>query len=93
MTSLILGSLYTSRPGGLSKIKLNKIGSQIPFTKLPSTTLHFKWNLSFPVILLGFSLLHVPEVYWMNPSISPKGLELDWINPKTAQKEDFFSEN
>ena len=38
----IFGSLKILKPGALSKLKLNSIGSLRPFTFDPSITLHFK---------------------------------------------------
>ena len=51
---LILGSFLTLCPRGLSKAKLYKLGSLSLLTILPLLQSHFKWTLSFPVVLMGF---------------------------------------
>ena len=56
----ILGSLYILKPGALSKLKLNSIGSLKPFTIHPSITLHFKLILLIGIILITFSDTHSP---------------------------------
>ena len=70
--------------GGSSSPKLYKIGCLTPFTILPLIQWLFKWFLSIRVILMGFSFLYVPEIFWTNPSISPNGPEWDWAKPKIA---------
>ena len=78
---MILGFSYILCPGGLSKVKLYKIRSRIQFTINSEITSHFKWILSVPVLLMGFSLLYDPQLNRMKLLILFKGAECDWINP------------
>ena len=79
--SLILGSLHILWPGDFSRAKLYKIGWRTSLTIDPLLHSQYKWMLSIPVMLISFSVLYKPGIFWINPSISPKGLELDWVNP------------
>ena len=68
--------------GGEVRPKLYKVSSLKPFTNLPSIQSQIEGTLSIPVTLMGFSRLYDPRMNWMEPSISFKGPECDWVNPK-----------
>ena len=77
-------SFYIFCPGGLSIAKVNKTDSAAAFTKFWLIQSHFKWVLSSLLLILGFSLLYDPDIFWKNASITPKEPEWDWVRPSNV---------
>ena len=74
---LILGSLYSLYPVGLSRSQEKKIGSLIAFTKFPLKKSHIEEFYQTPLKLMGLSHFYNPGKILMNLRT---GCECDCVN-------------